>query len=129
MKTSTTIVIGKPIISTPVITQQLPIRRPKNKNSIEYLSYLKIDSFTIKLPIRVTGLISPYPIVVKLTNENQNASGMLINKLLSGSDVVSFSEKKIKAPKIVDAIIRKKRRRFKIAADLDKLKIMTLRPG
>jgi len=77
----------------------------------------------------VTGLISPYPIVVKLTKENQKASGILINRLLFGSDVVSFSEKNIKAPNIVEAIIRKNKRRFKIAADLDMLKIMTLRPG
>ena len=80
-------------------------------------------------PIRVTGLISPYPIVVRLTNENHSASGMLINKLLFGSDVVSFSAKKMNAPNKTLRIISTMSRRFRTSADLLMLSMITRRPG
>ncbi len=77
----------------------------------------------------VTGLMSPYPMVVKLTSENQNASGILINRFLFGLSVVSFSAKNISEPNTVDDIIRKNSNKFKIEPLFLILSIITLRPG
>lgn len=77
----------------------------------------------------VSGQRSPYPMVVKLIRLNQKPSGILIKGLLSGSLVVVFSAKNIKAPNMVERIMRTSKSRFRILADLDTERMMTLRPG